>query len=187
MSNSKLTRILSIDGGGIRGVIPGQILVVLEDKLKALGGNPDAKISDYFDLIAGTSTGGILACLYLVPQEDNPDRPLYNAQEVVDFYLDRGGQVFHTPLRRRIMTVAGLMDEKYPTGPMESLLAEYFGDLRLSQLIKPCLIPSYDIDARKARFFNQYSARQGDERDYLVREVIRATTAAPSYFEVAQA
>ena len=58
-SKQKLTRILSIDGGGIRGVIPGQILVILEEKLKNKTGNQDARIADYFDLIAGTSTGSL--------------------------------------------------------------------------------------------------------------------------------
>jgi patatin-like phospholipase/acyl hydrolase len=58
----KLVRILSIDGGGIRGIIPGQILVTVEEKLKARTGDENARIADYFDLIAGTSTGGILAC-----------------------------------------------------------------------------------------------------------------------------
>ena len=185
--NTKLTRILSIDGGGIRGVIPGQILVVLEDKLKELDHNPQARIGDYFDLIAGTSTGGILACLYLTPQVNDPLAPRYSAHEVVSFYLERGGEIFHIPWRKRVITAAGLMDEKYPTGPMERALMEYIGDLRLSQLIKPSLIPSYDIEARRAHFFNQDNDRQGNARDYLVRDVIRATTAAPSYFEVAQA
>ena len=55
-NQTKLTRILSIDGGCIRGIIPGQVLVALEEKLKTLDNNPDAKIADYFDLIAGTST-----------------------------------------------------------------------------------------------------------------------------------
>ena len=62
---SKLTRILSIDGGGIRGIIPGQILVALEQKLKERTHNDNTKIADYFDLIAGTSTGGILTCIYV--------------------------------------------------------------------------------------------------------------------------
>lgn len=63
----KLTRILSLDGGGIRGIIPGQILVKLEHKFRKLDKNPNARIADYFDLIAGTSTGGILTCIYLCP------------------------------------------------------------------------------------------------------------------------
>ncbi len=68
-TKQKLTRILSIDGGGIRGIIPGQILVILEEKLKKATANENARIADYFDLIAGTSTGGILACAYLCPDQ----------------------------------------------------------------------------------------------------------------------
>jgi patatin-like phospholipase/acyl hydrolase len=68
-NKQKMTRILSIDGGGIRGIIPGQILVILEEKLKAKTGNENARIADYFDLIAGTSTGGILTCAYLTPDK----------------------------------------------------------------------------------------------------------------------
>ena len=69
MSKSKFFRILSIDGGGIRGLIPAQVLTVLETKLQKASGNPDARIADYFDLVAGTSTGGILTCIYLCPDE----------------------------------------------------------------------------------------------------------------------
>ena len=59
----KKKRILSIDGGGIRGIIAGQVLVALEKKLQKRSGNPDARLADYFDFFAGTSTGGILTCL----------------------------------------------------------------------------------------------------------------------------
>ena len=68
-------RILSIDGGGIRGILPGQILVALEEKLQKKSKNEAARIADYFDLVAGTSTGGILTCLYLCPGEKDPTRP----------------------------------------------------------------------------------------------------------------
>ena len=64
------TRILSIDGGGIRGIIPGQILITLEQKLQELSEREDARLADFFDLIAGTSTGGILACVYLCPNDE---------------------------------------------------------------------------------------------------------------------
>ncbi len=93
-TNTKLTRILSIDGGGIRGILPGQILVSLEKILKTLDNNPDAHIADYFDLIAGTSTGGILSCMYLSPDKDRPDRPRFSAQKAVELYLDRGDEIF---------------------------------------------------------------------------------------------
>lgn len=85
---SKLTRILSIDGGGIRGIIPGQVLIALEEKLKTKSKNKNAKISDFFDLIAGTSTGDILACAYLCPSEKDKSKPEFSAEEVVNLYLE---------------------------------------------------------------------------------------------------
>ena len=88
-NNKKLTRILSIDGGGIRGILPGQVLVSLEEKLKKLDKNKDAKIADYFDLIAGTSTGGILSCMYLTPTDEKNKRPKFSAKKAVELYLDR--------------------------------------------------------------------------------------------------
>ena len=84
MSNQKLIRILSIDGGGIRGILPAQILVALERKLQEKTKNPKVKIADYFDLIAGTSTGGILACAYLMPDKNDIARPRYSAAEAVE-------------------------------------------------------------------------------------------------------
>ena len=64
---AKLTRILSIDGGGIRGLVPAMVLISLEQKLKERTGNPNMRIADAFDLIAGTSTGAILTCGCLCP------------------------------------------------------------------------------------------------------------------------
>ncbi|HEY9297975.1 MAG TPA: patatin-like phospholipase family protein, partial [Phormidium sp.] len=177
---SKYTRILSIDGGGIRGIIPGQVLVTLEEKIKNRTGNPDARIADYFDLIAGTSTGGILTCIYLCPDENNPTRPKFTAKNAVDIYLDRGGQIFSAPFFKKLQSLAGITDEKYPSAPIENLLTEYFKDLKLSQLLKPCLITAYDIEARKARFFTQHDAIKDLDQNYFVRDAARATSAAPT-------
>ena len=69
----KKIRILSLDGGGIRGVIPGVILSYLENKLQTKD-KSNLKIGDYFDFIAGTSTGGILACAYLMRGNNNTAR-----------------------------------------------------------------------------------------------------------------
>ncbi|MBW4683127.1 MAG: patatin-like phospholipase family protein [Microcoleus vaginatus WJT46-NPBG5] len=183
---SKYTRILSIDGGGIRGIIPGQVLVTLEEKIKNRTGNPDARIADYFDLIAGTSTGGILTCIYLCPDKKNPTRPRFTAKEAVDIYLHKGGQIFSAPFFKKLQSLAGITDEKYPSEPLERLLKDYFEDIKLSQLLKPCLITAYDIEERRARFFTQHDAIKDLEQNYFVRDAARATSAAPTFFEVAK-
>jgi len=183
---TKLTRILSIDGGGIRGIIPGQILVALEDKLKKLDNNPDGKIGDYFDLIAGTSTGGILTCIYLCPSKEDPKRPRFNAKEAVDLYLERGDEIFDISFWQKVRSGGGITDEKYDESELEEALNDYMGELMIKELIKPSLISSYDIKNRKAHFFKSHRARTDKNYNFLVREAARATSAAPTYFEVAK-
>ncbi|TKY61687.1 Patatin protein 2 [Spatholobus suberectus] len=89
--NGGLVTILSIDGGGIRGVIPGFILAVLEAELQKLDGE-DARIVDYFDYIAGTSTGGIMTALLTTPSTKN-GRPR-SAKEISQFYRNEGPIIF---------------------------------------------------------------------------------------------
>lgn len=185
MPEKKLIRILSIDGGGIRGILPGQIVVELERRLQEKTNNPDARIADYFDMIAGTSTGGILTCLYLTPDLNNANRPRFSAKQAVDFYMRYGGEIFSNTLWDRIRSFTGTLDEKYSAEPLEERLHEFMGDLKLSQLLRPCLISAYDISKRRAIFFTQHEARQDTDPDFWVRDVARATSAAPSYFEPA--
>lgn len=181
---AKYTRILSIDGGGIRGIIAAQVGVRLEEKLQQKSGNSNARIADYFDLIAGTSAGGILTCLYLCPDAENPDRPRWSAQDAVNFSIESGRDVFKSSLWQKLKSFDGLIDEKYPSTRLEAFFIENFQDCKLSELLKPCLISSYDIERRKAHFFNQIDAVGHPEENYFIRDIARATSAAPSYFEV---
>jgi patatin-like phospholipase/acyl hydrolase len=90
-SKGKLITILSIDGGGIRGLIPATIIAYLEAKLQELDG-PDARIADYFDVIAGTSTGALLTSMLAAPDDNN--RPLFAAKDLTTFYLENGPKIF---------------------------------------------------------------------------------------------
>src|SRR5690606_20999929 len=99
-----MKKILSIDGGGMRGIIPGMFLVSLEHKLKKQSGNPDAAIVDYFDFFAGTSTGGILTCLLLCPSEKDPLRPQFSAKEALDMYLNYGTNIFKAGFFKRLLS-----------------------------------------------------------------------------------
>lgn len=174
-------RILSLDGGGIRGILPGQVLVELEKKLQRIAADPQKRIADYFDLVAGTSTGGILTCLYLYPDEKNPERPLFTAQDAVNLYLENGGGIF----KESIAQEDGLRREKYPVIAIEALLKTYFKNTKLSELLKPCLITSYNIYARSTHFFTQHDAARSKAYDFYLYDVARATSAAPTYFEPA--
>ncbi|MCA9944320.1 MAG: patatin-like phospholipase family protein [Anaerolineales bacterium] len=175
------TRILTIDGGGIRGLIPARVLVSLERKLQQRSGQPNARIADFFDLIAGTSTGGLITCLLLAPGNTEWEAE-FSAQEIVDLYLDHGPKIFDAPLLKRISSLGGIRDERYDATGLENLIDERFGNLWLSQLIKPCLITAYDVATRKTVFFTQHDARSTN-KDFPIKVVARATSAAPTYFE----
>ncbi|WP_444921323.1 patatin-like phospholipase family protein [Microbulbifer sp. CnH-101-G] len=176
-------RILSIDGGGIRGILPGEILVALENKLKVESGNSDARIGDFFDLIAGTSTGAILGAAYICPNKEG--RPKFTAQEAVDIYLKEGGKVFDTGIWPYLDKWRFLRGEKYSTHELEKVLKKHFGNTRLSKLLKPSCFISYDIRKREQIIFRQHCAIVRNE-DFLVRDLLRGSTAAPTYFEPAR-
>lgn len=171
-------KILSIDGGGIRGIIPGTILEEIEKDF-------NIRIADYFDLIAGTSTGGILACAYLCPSAEDHTRPKFTAKEVTELYLTRGSEIFDVPFFHKIRSVGGLLDETYPAKGLEKALNDYFGETDLKDLLKPTVITSYDLHNRKGHFFRKHKAEAAD-RNFKVRDACRATSAAPTYFECAQ-
>lgn len=181
---SKPFKILSIDGGGVRGILSGHLLVALEQKLQQKSGNPEARIADYFDMIAGNSTGGILTCLYLMP--DANKRPLFTAEQAVNLYFKYGQDIFEDAVRYKILTSGGLSNTMYPVVLLEKLLEKYFQDKKLSDLLRPCIIPSYNIESRSTHFFTQQDAKQSPEYDYFLKHVARATSAAPSYFPPAK-
>lgn len=179
----RLIRVLSIDGGGIRGILPGKILAELEKKLQEKSNDPEARIADYFDLVAGTSTGGILTCMYLCPDAYNPSRPRFSALQALDIYLKNGDAIF----QNKVSNNGGYyMAEKYDSGALEGLLKKYFKEIKLSQLLKPCIIPAYNIKGRNTHFFTQQNAVISPAYDYLVWETARAAAAAPAYFEPAR-
>jgi len=183
---AKFTRILSIDGGGIRGIIPGQVVIALENKLAQKTGKSDVRIADYFDLLAGTSTGGILTCLYLYPGEDGATAK-FSATEAVNLYLEHGGEIFARSLWQRLRSLSGLGDEKYSEKPLVESLGRFLDERNLSDLVKPCLVPAYNIEQRKAEFFTQHDAVKDKAKDFPLIHVARATSAAPTFFQVANA
>ena len=167
-------RILSIDGGGIRGVIPAVILRHIEDTL-------NKPISDAFDLIVGTSTGGILAIGLTTPSAGK--KPKFSAKDMLALYTERGKDIFERSFWRGVTSVGGLSDEQYDHRPLERILKQRLGDTTLSDCLTPIVITSYDIERRHPYFFKTTKARKSKDRNHYLRDVARATSAAPTYFE----
>lgn len=175
---TKVTRVLSLDGGGVRGVIPALVLAKIEE----IAGKP---CSELFDLIVGTSTGGIIALGLTIPGANG--QPRYSAADLTDIYVKEGKRLFSRSVWHRIHSADGWVDEKYPSDGIEGVLYEYFGDATLKESLVDLVITSYELETRMPFFFKTRNARDREEEGYnfLMRDVARATSAAPTYFEPA--
>ncbi|KAK3423176.1 hypothetical protein EUGRSUZ_F00259 [Eucalyptus grandis] len=148
--------ILSIDGGGIRGLIPGTILHLLESELQKLDGK-DARIVDYFDVISGTSTGGLVTAMLATPDENN--RPVLAAKDIKDLYLNHCPKIF--PQDRSLET-------KDCT--------------KLTNVV----IPTFDIKSLQPTIFSSYQLKKDPSMDALLSDIYISTSAAPTYLPVHQ-
>src|SRR3954465_2479735 len=78
-------RILCVDGGGIRGLIPALVIAEIERRIQARAG-PEARVADYFHMFAGTSTGGLVALSVTAPDPEEPERPAVSGADLARFY-----------------------------------------------------------------------------------------------------
>lgn len=173
-----MQRVLSIDGGGIRGIIPAMVLAEIEERT----GKATAEL---FDLVAGTSTGGILALGLTKPGQDGG--PEYSAKKLIELYKTEGKKIFSIPVWHRIHSAGGVTEEKYPAAGIEEVAKRYFGDIRLAQAVREVLVTAYEIEKRGPWFFKRRKAQDPEEGfNPFMRDVARATSAAPTYFEPLQ-
>lgn len=171
-----MINVLSIDGGGIRGLIPALVLRHLEDDT----GEP---VADLFDLIVGTSAGGLIALGLTVPEDTGGDsRPRYSAQEILNLFRERGADIFSRSRLDRVTSVV-LQEEKYPHDGLVEVLTDYFGNQPVGDVVTDAMVSAYDIQNREPFFFMSW--RSPDET-VPMRRAARATTAAPTYFEPAK-
>lgn len=167
MGNGKF-KILSIDGGGIRGIIPAKILCELEEELQNREGK-DARLCDYFDLICGTSTGGIIAIGLALGM---------SAKEMLNLYVTHGKDIFSATLWQRVKSRT-----LYNREVLKTQLQKAYGDTRLDDCKTRICVPTYDmhegrIHVLKTKHHPEYV------RDYHIPtvDVALSTSAAPVYF-----
>lgn len=173
----ELIKILAIDGGGMRGILPAMMVAELERR----SGLPAAQM---FDLIAGSSTGGLLAMGLVTPDEQG--NPRYTAEDIAWFYEREGPRVFSRGRWRLAQTLTNITSPKYPSNTFDHALRLMFGDLHLADAIGNVLITSYELQRRQPWFFLSQQARQSSAYNFRMRDVVRATTAAPTFFEPAR-
>jgi patatin-like phospholipase/acyl hydrolase len=186
-------KILTIDGGGIRGLIPARVLVELE----SLTGRP---VAETFDIIAGTSTGGMVALGLSRPSADSS--PALSAQDVLDTYVRYGSTIFprahlrsvrslheaeaaKASLSRRLGALARPRrygNARYSPAGLEAVLSRFLGETCLADALTDVIIPTYDWKAGRSLVFRSREAREGSGPNPTMALLARATTAAPTYF-----
>ena len=166
-------RILSIDGGGIKGMFPAAVLGALEERF--LGGD---SIANYFDLIVGTSTGGVIS-LGLGAG--------LNSRELLGLYRDRGREIFPPKgkFSRAVATAGQLIRYSYDSEILSNVLHQYLGDKTLAQSQNRLCIPSSegqhgDVYVFKTPHHPDYRL---DAKEKMLT-VALATSAAPTFFRV---
>ena len=174
-------RVLCVDGGGIRGLIPALVLAELERRLRARVGE-EARIADYFDMVAGTSTGGLIALSLTAPAAGDPTRPAVSADELASFYVEDGPRVFRRNLWQRLRTLDGYIAPKYDSGPLREAVERRLGDGTIGLALRELVVTAYDMTGREPYLFKRRRAREEHERNFPVVDAALATSAAPTYF-----
>jgi patatin-like phospholipase/acyl hydrolase len=172
----RAVRILAVDGGGIRGIVPAIMLAALQRRL-------ERPVSDYFDVIAGTSTGGLIAAALCTPGPDGG--PRYDTGQILGFYTDDCREIFHRSLWHALISIDGLRRPKYPSSGMRRFLSERFGDLQLTEARRLLMLVTYDITRRRPFVFCSARAVESAAKNFRVSDACLATTAAPTYFPAA--
>ena len=168
----KARRILSLDGGGIRGLVTCRWLAGVEDALLAAG-KPGLMKS--FDLLAGSSTGAVVAAGLAIG---------LSPAAIAEMYREHRHTIF-PGIANRLWSRAGRFFSEGPSAPkydargLEKVLKRVFGDTRLGQVKLPLLVTGYDTISRTPVMFKSFKP---EHQELLLWEVCRASSAAPTYF-----
>lgn len=175
-------RILSIDGGGIRGIIPAILLNYIEERT-------GKRIATMFDFIAGTSTGGILALGLTRKNSDSSinNEPEYTAAELINFYRQYGQKIFNEYIR---LEFDDLLQPKHNPKGKQEVLKDLLGEAKVEDALREIFIPSYDIELRAPVFFTSNPDAEEPESihsrkvcsGFKMWEAGMATSAAPTFF-----
>lgn len=166
-------RILCIDGGAIRGIIPAMILANLEAKTKK-------PISALFDIIVGTSTGGLIASLLSVKDTDGSAK--YLARDVVKLFETQGAEIFTTSYYHTFTSGFGYKGPKYKGENLSDIATKYLGNETLANTRAHLVVTAYDTTYRRDVEFKSRKARRNNKDNYYLRDVCCATASAPTYF-----
>jgi uncharacterized protein len=161
-------RVLAIDGGGVRGLIPALMLERIEQRT-------EKPIAALFDLIVGTSTGSILALGLTRPSDADATRPEYTASDIVRLFKENAATIFPSDFAL-LRWVQGFFRPKYRPQAIEAVYERYFGDVRFSEALTRVAVPAYDIKHRRRIWFGETG-----HTGLFMKDIVRGATAVPTY------
>jgi patatin-like phospholipase/acyl hydrolase len=170
-------KILSIDGGGLKGVVPLTIL----KKIEELTGQP---IWKSFDLIAGTSTGGLIASALTIPKGPDVQAAKYSLDDIINVYIQRGQEIFpprKTKLGEWIETVDDTLRPKFSDTGIAKVFGDICGNSCLNDSLTDVMICTYDLANNIPLFFKSRSSRNNPDQNISMYNICRATSAGPTY------
>lgn len=168
----KSNRILSLSGGGVKGIAE---LVVLTEIEECTG----KSITELFPIITGTSVGGLIAGLLTIPKEPGSREAKYSAREALEIFKEAAPKIFENHWYDGIKQK---FTHRHSQHPLKALLQEYLADLRLNDSTSRLIIPVTDLTSKeqKIKLFDSIDSYSLHIR---VSDVLLATTAAPTYFK----
>lgn len=167
--NGDKFKILSIDGGGIRGIFPAHILKCIQERL-------NINILDHIDMIAGTSTGSIIAAGIACNK---------NPSEIVSLYKEQGAKIFSNKKHSYWPSIFKQgVHSKYESENLKQVLNDEFKNVKLGDIKKPLLIPATDIGYGGVHVFkSNYSKDFTRDKNVAVKEAVFASCSAPAFFD----
>lgn len=159
--------LLSLDGGGIRGLMQLQIIAEIERLTKK-------SIIELFDGISGTSVGGIIACVLTMPDPLNTGKPKYTAQDLLDIFCKRKKELFES----KWQSCGGLFGTRYKTKSIRNLLKDILKDNKFSDRLLPTVLVSHNLITNEEQLLSTT-----DSEDFYAWNVALATASAPTYFK----
>lgn len=168
----KTNRILSLSGGGVKGMAELVILCEIEERT-------GKSISELFPVITGTSVGGLIAGLLTIPKESGSKEPKYSAKEAIQIFKDAAPDIFPSNWYDGIKQV---IKHKYSQKPIKKLLEEHLDGLRLDDTTSRLIIPVTDLNS-KDKGTKLFDSHDSYSPHIKVQDVLLATTAAPTYFK----
>ncbi|KQK16211.1 hypothetical protein BRADI_1g27430v3 [Brachypodium distachyon] len=173
-SQGRLITVLSIDGCGIRGLIPSTIIDY----------GPEARIADYFDVISGTSTGALVTSMLAAPGPNK--RPLFAASKLKDFYLENGPKIFPRKklgfLNPAANMFGAVMGPKYDGKFLHDKIKELTHKAKIKDMITNIIVPTFDVNTLQPIIFSTYEAKEDSLKNAHLSDICISTSAAPTYF-----